>query len=164
MFKRWLISDFSIHRVSVNKFITLGRYRSLSLCVKDLLWTKIIILCVFDYLPEEIAFFDSIFLAHWENHLKRNIVQNAKTDLLFRFCIIMLNTLFIFNRKIVVCFVLLQYLTLILTLFFLIEALIELIWEICSTGNNYSMYGLGIAQPLRYSDFVDLQRCNWPNF
>ena len=29
------------------------------------------------------------------------------------------------------------------------------------------MYGLGIAQPLRYpdsADLLDLQRCNWPNF
>ena len=40
-------------------------------------------------------------------------------------------------------------------------------WERCFQGKNYTMHGLGIAQPLRYPDSADLpnlQRCNWPNF
>ena len=46
-------------------------------------------------------------------------------------------------------------------LFFLIEAFVEL--RKILSRKNYTMHGLGIAQPLRYPDSADLpnlQRCN----
>ena len=95
------------------------------------------------------------------NGLKKNL---SKTDLPFKFCKIGLkNTLFIFGRKngrlLFVCFV--ATLSDFGFLFFKLKHLS--IWERCFQG----MYGLGIAQPLRYPDSADLpnlQRCNWPNF
>ena len=41
-----------------------------------------------------------------------------------------------------------------------IEALIELRKMRVLKEKNYKLYGLGIAQPLRYPDYADLQECN----
>ena len=98
------------------------------------------------------------------------MINLSKSDIPFRFCIIGLrNTLFIFGRKMVNCFVcfvcfvcLLQLCPSWLTLK-KIEALIE-IKKMTVRKKLFDVWlALGIAQPLRYSysaDLLDLQRCS----
>ena len=63
---------------------------------------------------------------------------------------------------VVVCCCLLQLCPILAYFFFKLK--LSSSWERCFQGKNYTMHGLGIAQPLRYPDSADLQRCNWPNF
>ena len=95
--------------------------------------------------------------ARREDHFQKNL---SKTDLPFKFCKIGLKNVCLLLLFVVCCNFVRFWLT-----FFLIEAFVELRKMV--SRENYTMHGLGIAQPLRYPDSADLpnlQRCNWPNF
>ena len=98
--------------------------------------------------------------ARREDHFKKKICPKRTFPSNFVKLVSKILYLFLAEKMVVCClFVCLLQLCPILAYFFLlIEALIEL--RKMLLRKNYAMYGLGIAEPLRYPDSADLQRCN----